>query len=241
MGDWNLRLPVTHFGFEGFMKTLVKKLAEVGAEIGEIVKQGEGDNFSYLRALDVFNALRLKVFSRGIVIIPETMQAEYAMPFETVSGDVMEEVRVKATYRITDGTETLIGAGLGVGRDYRGKALYAAQTGALKYFLQAIGLIAGVEDDAETTNDGPIPEGLAEKLDEAEKRFGPDLREHPISQRDVRAFGSACKASGFRDKHRTAYLKSTFGIEHISDLKRKDFEQALAWAVDKPITPEVSQ
>jgi hypothetical protein len=111
-----------------------------------------------------------------------------------------------------------------------GKALYHALTGSLKFFVQALGLIAGIPDDPEMVNEAKIPEGLAEKLDEAEKKFGSDLREHPIGQRDVRAWGSACKTSGYSETAKKNYLKSA-GVEKITDLKRKDFPEAMKWAV----------
>jgi len=214
-------------------KTLVEKLAEVGAAIPQLQKLGDNGQYTYLRAFDVLGAVRKELFKHEIVIVPEYVESTYEKPFETVTGDIVQEVRVTVQYRVTDGgPDAITGMGIGVGQDYQGKAAYKALTGSLKYFLQAIGLIAGVEDDPETTKDtAAVPEGLAEKLDEAEKKFGPDLREHPISQRDVRAFNAACLSSKRSASERKKYLLSTFHIGAVSELRRRDFKEALDWAL----------
>lgn len=211
--------------------SLVEKLAAAALAIPELSKLGQNDDYSYLRAYDVTRAVRGELFKRGIVILPESLTVEYVNPYMTATGDMMEEARVSVVYKLTDGEEHLHIEGLGVGQDYKGKALYKAMTGSLKYALMCVGLIAGVEDDPETTSDGPVSESLAEKLDEAEKKFGPDLREHPISQRDVRAFTSACKAANITPHFQKKYLRDFYGVEKISDVKRKDAAKVIQWAV----------
>lgn len=214
--------------------TLAEKLAEAGAAISDLVKEGDNGEYTYLRAYDVLKEVRRELFKRGVVIIPaEVLGVEHARPYESVSGDIVDEVRIRMRYHITDGEETISGQGAGVGQDYKGKALYMALTGSLKFFCQAIGLIAGIPDDPETVNEGRIPDDLAAKLDEAEAKFGPDMREHPISQRDVRAFGAACIKAGLRNKAREDFLEKTFGTKNITELRRMDAALAIAWAVSQ--------
>jgi hypothetical protein len=213
--------------------TLAEKLAEAGAAIGDLVKEGDNGEFTYLRAFDVLKAVREQLFKRGIVIIPTHVLSERSQPYQTVTGDIVDEVSVRVNYYITDGNEHIEGQGAGVGQDYRGKALYMALTGSLKFFCQALGLIAGIPDDPETVNEGRIPDDLAAKLDEAEAKFGPDMREHPISQRDVRAFGAACIKAGLRNAAREKFLDETFGTKNITELRRRDAPVAIAWAVSQ--------
>ena len=212
-------------------KTLAEKLAEAGAAIGDLEKRGEAPDYHYLRAYDVLKEVRRELFKRGVVIIPnQILNMQRSQPYLSINDNIIDEVAVTVRYHVTDGEETIVGEGIGVGQDYQGKALYMALTGSLKFFCQGLSLIAGIPDDPETVNEAKIPEGLAEKLDAAEKEFGPDLREHPISQRDVRAWGSACKASGFSETAKKNYLKSA-GVDKITDLRRKDFAEAIKWAV----------
>jgi hypothetical protein len=216
--------------------SLAEKLVKAVGAVGELQKLGDAGDFKYLRLFDVTTALRNELFTRGIVIIPTSVEVIREKPYETAGGDMTDEVRVNVQYALTDGTETIRGAGAGIGQDYKGKALYMALSGSLKYFLMAIGLIAGREDDPENVNDGPIPPGLAEKLDEMQAKFGDDVREYPISQRDVRAFNSACAASGKTPKEVKKVL-GTFGATAASGVKRKDAAALVAWAVQKPEEP----
>ncbi len=213
--------------------TLAEKIAEACRAIPDLEKLGDNGEYTYLRAHDVFKAIRGELFKRGIVVIPEEiLSVDRSQPYLAVNDNIIDEVRVRVKYKISDGVEVIYGEGVGVGQDYMGKALYMALTGSLKFFIQAIGLIAGIPDDPETVNEARVPDGLAEKLDEAEKKFGTDLREHPISRRDTSAFNSAVKQSGWGAKAVKATL-AEFGVEKISDLKRKDFSRALAWAMKK--------
>jgi hypothetical protein len=211
-------------------KSLVEKLAEVGLAVGELKKLGDNGDYTYLRASDILKAVREKLFNLGVVIIPEDVQVERYQPYKTITDDITDEVRVSVRYRVTDGSESIVGAGCGIGQDYHGKSVYKAQTGALKYFIKTLGLIAGVEDDPETTNAAQVPEALAEKLRDLEVKFGSDVREYPIDQRDVRAFNAACKNRGASPKEIKKFLSDIFQVSNPSALKRKDSTRAIVWA-----------
>jgi len=212
-------------------QTLAEKLAEIGKSIPNLLKQGDNGQFFYLRAVDVFEAVRGKLFEKGILILPvEVKDIIREQPYVAVTGDITDEVHMKMAFKITDGVESLLCEAAGIGQDHQGKALYIASTGAKKDLLKSLFLIAGYEDDAEAQeNIERIPPNLAEKLDQAEREFGPDLREHPIDRIKVNAWGSAARASQYSTKAQKAFLK-TCGVEKITDLKRKDFERAMKWA-----------
>jgi hypothetical protein len=79
-----------------------------------------------------------------------------------------------------------------------------------------------------------VPEGLAEKIDEMAAKCGDDVREWPISRRDVIAWGAACQQGKKRNAAREKYLASA-GVENISAMKRKDFAAAMAWATNDSV------
>jgi hypothetical protein len=220
------------------MPNLAAKIAAAADTVEDLQKLGDNGEYLYLRAREVYKALRHELFIRGVVIVPQTVEVSRYSPFEAVTGDITQEVGLVVTYDVTDGVEHLRAVGVGDGQDYAGKAIYKAQTGALKYLLQTLGLITGFEDDPETTNEGRVPDDLALKLDAAEKEFGSDLTLHPISRGDVMAWNKVCKMKGWLPKNQKAFLK-TLGYENPSDVKRKDKAAIFAWAQQGPEEPHV--
>ena len=217
------------------MPSLVEKLATIAKTVPNLVKEGDNGEYRFLRAVDVFDAIRIKLFEAGILIFPIAQKSERSNPYLAVTGDITDEVKVEVTYSVSDGVESVECCAHGVGQDHHGKALYIAQTGAMKDLLKRIFLLAGIEDDAEAQQDiERVPPGLAEKLDSLEKEFGSDMREHPIDRIKVNAWTSACRKSGIPQKAQKTFLKSC-GIEKITDLKRKDFDRAIKWATEQEV------
>ena len=213
--------------------TLAEKIAQAASEIGDVAKQGDNGEYTYIRASDLLREIRHKLFKHGIVIATDKIvDIKRSQPYLTVNDNMIDEVFVTVQYRVSDGTESWLLQSAGCGQDYKGKALPIALTGALKSLLKVLGLIAATEDDPETVNESPVPEGLAEKIDEMVAKCGDDSKEWPISRRDVVAWGQACQQSKKRNAAREKYLESV-GVEKISDLKRKDFAAAMAWATDE--------
>lgn len=213
--------------------TLAEKIAEAADKVGDIAKEGDNGEFTYIRASDLLRAIRHHLFQRGIVItIHKIISVKRSQPYLNVNENIIDEVEVVAEYKITDGTETWYEQSAGCGQDYKGKALPIALTGALKSLLKVLGLIAATEDDPETVNESRVPEGLAEKIDEMVAKCGDSASEWPISRRDVIAWSSACIKSKRREGARAQFLASK-GVDKISDLKRKDFAEAIKWATDE--------
>lgn len=213
--------------------TLAEKIAAAAAEIGDVAKEGNNGEYTYIRASDLFREVGNRLFKRGVVIVPtRVIEIRRSQPYLTVNDNMIDEVAVTVEYEITDGVTSKIMQSAGCGQDYKGKALPIALTGALKSLLKVLGLIAATEDDPETVNESPVPEGLAEKIDEMVAKCGDDSKEWPISRRDVVAWGQACVQSNKRNKDREAFLEG-LGVEKISDLKRKDFKAAMEWATNE--------
>ena len=212
------------------MPSLVEKLAAIIKTVPQPQKLGDNGQYRWITALDMFEAVRVKLAENSIAIFPIAQRSERSNPYLSVTGDITDEWKVEITYRVTDGADSLDCCAHGVGQDHAGKALYIASTGAKKDLLKTIFLIAGVEDDAEFQQDTErVPPNLAERLDDLEREFGPDMREHPIDRIKVNAFGAATRKTGYSNKAIKAFLKSC-NVEKITDLKRKDFERAMQWA-----------
>jgi ERF superfamily len=133
---------------------LVKKIVQVIREVGAVPKTGKNDHFGYAfrRHEDITNKLQPALANAGIIIVPVKKDMVIKEP-----GYVMMEV----TYEITDGEAAIRFVGIGEGadksRDGRAgdKATYKAQTGAMKYGLNDLLLLAGEdpENDRQTHKD----------------------------------------------------------------------------------------
>src|ERR1035437_3815525 len=146
-----------------FRKSLAENLADACATVSGVLKKGNNGTFTYLRILDVANALRDELFSRGIVIIPNDVECNTEIFISDAGDRPMTEIRVKTEFTVTDGHSEKVFSAYGVGRDQDGKALFAAQTGALKSWLKRLGLIFGDRDDPEVEQKA-APEPLDEEL-----------------------------------------------------------------------------
>lgn len=214
-------------------KCLVEKLAEACDAVGGIEKKGKNtqQGYDYVKAADVAKAIRHELFSRGIIIVPsegELIQER----IETMKGGFMTEIRLKMTFNITDGTENLPFDAWGVARDSGDKAVYKAKTGAGKYFLRALGLIPDEKDDPEADETVDDPKNAP--------RSTPVERKAPASQSadtaliadfQKNAFLSAAKKSGKTNQEVNNFLGS-LGVEELSELPKKNFPEALKWAME---------
>ena len=144
-----------------FPQSIAARLAEACAAVSNLKKLGNNGEYSYLRIVDIADAMRDELFSRGILVIPNDLEcnvAQFAAPDPV--GRVITEVRVKTEFTVTDGKQSLVFAAYGTGRDMDAKALFAAQTGALKSWLKRLGLIFGERDDPEVEARAPEPDEL---------------------------------------------------------------------------------
>jgi hypothetical protein len=203
-----------------FPKSLAANLADACASVSGVLKKGDNGTFTYLRILDVANALRDELFSRGIVIIPSDVECNLEMFESDVAGRRITEVRVKTEFTLTDGRSEKVYAAYGVGRDMDGKALFAAQTGALKSWLKRLGLIFGDRDDPEI-----------------EQRATPELQDELPRQKlaqaryQARAWSAALATCGRTEPEIEAILSEAMGREVTSGLiialPREGFDVAM--------------
>jgi hypothetical protein len=201
-----------------FQKSLVAKFAEACAGVEGLTKDGNNGKFDYLRILEISDALRDKLFARGILLIPNDVE-QWVESWDNQDKKLVTEVGVKTEFTLTDGRESLKFSSYGVGRDLDGHALAIAQTGALKAWLKRVGLIYGEWDDLEKEH-GDIEKPLAPR------------EVVQIANYQQRAFSAAleqCKMSQEEaEKVIGARLGQAVTADLIMLLPRKKFDQALS-------------
>ena len=204
----------------GRKQTIAEQLAEACDTIVGIIKKGHNEDvgYRYLRILDIANELRGELFQRGLIIIPHDLDCQ-SESWEIENGRRYTEYRVRTEFTVTDGREKLTYCSFGVGRDLDGKALFIAQTGALKAWLKRLGLIFGEEDDPEIERSREVPYSPIEAV--------------RIGEYQTRAWEAAVRQSGKTKEQIEAYLSTAFGFavtsEKIASLSRKDFDIAIQW------------
>jgi hypothetical protein len=128
-------------------KDFIAKISFVMDALGAIPKTAENSfqHYNYRSHEAIANKLQPILTQYGVVIVPKSKKIIFSEP-----GYVLMEV----TFEITDGTESLefVGIGEGIDKNKEGragdKASYKAQTGAMKYALNDLFMLAS-KDDAE--------------------------------------------------------------------------------------------
>jgi len=228
-------------------KTLIQKVADACNAIGGIEKRGKNQkqNYEYVMAADVAAAFRHELFERGIILLQDEESAEFR-EYETQNGGMMQECRLKIKFILKDDSGELASYAYGVGRDSFDKAIYKAKTGATKYFLRGLGLIPDRKDDPESGEDQEV---RTPPNREARQQVPPITPQYPprkpngeasreslpvgsILPFQKNAFLSAAKKSGKNGAQVTEFLHNTFGYDSLDEMPKKDFTQALKWAME---------
>lgn len=125
---------------------IITKVCNVVKSIGAVPKTGYNNfhKYEYRKHEDIMKALQPALSSEGLVLFPEKKE----VLSNTVEGKEGKNrhVIIAVTYTITDGKEHLNFMGIGEGVDTGDKASYKAQTGAMKYALNDIFLLASEAD-----------------------------------------------------------------------------------------------
>ena len=202
---------------------LVTKIAQAFAAVERLQRKGHHPRgFDYTRAHDVFNVVRDKLLSRGVLVCPVESLPEY-VTIETNGGERMTECRLQVTYTFKDAKETLDPPLVinGCGRSIGEEALEIAQTKAQKSLLKRFGIMADEQDDA------PRPTGETSDSSLPAQRSA----DKPVTHAQIRAFNEACEAGNRTSDEIMTYLfheHQVTGIQHLS--RGKPFTAALAWA-----------
>jgi hypothetical protein len=134
-------------------KGLHAKLAEVMAEAGRIPKNGTYSGqggFKYVLVGDAADAIRTALGSRGVSMLPSSVEVLSEAEHATKSGGTMTTLTVRTTWTLVDAEtgDTATVQSLGTGADSGDKASPKAQTNAMKYAL-LMGFLLSTGDDPE--------------------------------------------------------------------------------------------
>lgn len=132
--------------------TLVQGLSKIQKELDKIEKDGKNNRqgFDYVSESQVKSKLQNKLADHGIMIIPH-YEILNSWTSQTNKGNTMNYVSVMGNFKLTNGSEELIGSMPGIGMDSGDKAIYKAETGAQKNFLMQLFLMS-TGDDPENDN-----------------------------------------------------------------------------------------
>lgn len=163
-------------------KSIDDILAEVGLEVGYVMKAGKNSaqNYKYARAEDVLKKVNEALFSRGC----STSSNAHLIKFNVTQYEKESQYGTKVMFR-TDAAvrieltvhfkgETRVFAGLGSATDTGDKAVFKANTGALKYLLANAFLISwGDDPEADEKVDIEAKTATVKKRAPAEKKAAP--------------------------------------------------------------------
>lgn len=135
-------------------KTLIQKLNQIYKTVDHIEKNGwnEKQKYKFVRATDLAHAVR-KAFADAGIYAEVNFEYLRGYEFTTTGGSKMQGADVKCDiiFHDVDGdTTTYRASGIGSGSDGLDKAVFKAQTGALKYALRNAFI---VPDEADPEND----------------------------------------------------------------------------------------
>jgi len=206
---------------------LITKIAQAFAAVERLQRNGthETRGFRYTRAHDVFEIVREKLLSRGVIVCPVENVPVYRH-YQTNGGEEWTECQLQVTYTFKDEKEVLDPPIVtnGLGRSPGEEALEIAQTKAQKAMLKRFGIMADEQDDA------PAPGETADDAHPAGP--GPKSRDDkPVTMPQIRVFKEACVASGRTDDEIMTYLfheHHVTGVQHLS--RGKPFTEAMRWA-----------
>ena len=200
-------------------KSLISELAEVLTKVHDIQKTKGGDApFAYLRILDIANAVRDQLLTRGILLIPNDVNW-WREAWTNQDGRVETQCFVETEFELTDGRRSRKWKSCGMGQSVDGYAMAIAQTMAIKAWLKRVGLIFGEWDDPERDH----------QSDYSRARFPrEDIR---LQEYRERALREACSTLGMTEEAALELLSQRFEetvtLDKLKRLATKKFDFAI--------------
>jgi ERF superfamily len=175
--------------------TLKEKIREIYKRIEFVEKAGhnKAQNYDYVRACDVTNAVRKEFANLGVIaeVQMDFVGAPFIVAREKAPSAPFCAINVKCSITLRDvaSDDHLFFSGLGTGCDTNDKASYKAQTGALKYALRNVGLIPDEDGDPEAD------ESMDEEPSFQDARRGRPAPSHAKPEPQKAAPAASAKAS----------------------------------------------
>lgn len=204
--------------------SLFTKLAEVMGEVGHVQKRGYNDfhKYNYVTEADLLDAVRDKLSSRGIVVLPSVKEVKERTIATKKGESTISTVLVDYTFIDGSTGETHTLSMVGQGEDAADKGLYKALTGASKYFVMKAFLIPTGDD----------PEGDKKTDERTAERVAPPK---VLSAESVGKVLKAFEEAGVDSEQFDLYL-SAVGLE-APEKMTADHAKALKGLLDKHVAP----
>ncbi len=209
-------------------RSLAGRMLAACEAVPALDKNGRNDEYNYCSASQLLEVFRTELFKRDVLILPNDLELiEHEVP--TIPGVILNRVTLKTEYEFRDclGKEpSILKTAFGSGIDGGDKALYKAKTGSIKYLLRILGMIPWNDADPESdlaTNDLTDPRTFDTKK-------GKTTKASRLAARQIRAFDSACHASGKTAQQVADYLRATWSTATVADLPKQEFNEAIKWA-----------
>lgn len=213
-------------------KSLHTKLVEVMMAVDAVGKKGQNQaqNYSYQRAVDVFNAVRPEFIKRGMLFLTEVTSSKTTL-IERQGKTPNVLVEIECAFTVTDGSEVVRFKGAGAGIDASGdKSVYKAITGSMKYGIRQL-LMLPDENDPEVTRIGErddiegMPVVVTAAPPVAVQQGG---RQHNATSAQIKAIRDASRELMLTPEALHAFIASTLGHSPVITADMTDAEQAAA-------------
>lgn len=230
-------------------KGLAAKLAEIMGEVNRIPKRGHNDfhNYDYVMEADLTEAVREKLSSRGIALIPSVKERHRyeILNKDGIAGGSFDYVTIDFMLIDSESGETLTSTMVGSGYDKGDKGIYKAITGATKYWIYKTFLIpTGDDPESDTRTDRDAGERSAKAVAEAKLReieqekkikAQEEALKNPAAKSEQKPgcitppqqkrLWAIAKSAGWENDEIKTLLKSKYSIEHTSDVPKALYEE----------------
>lgn len=205
--------------YKWFPKSLSQDVIETFETVKQLDKLGLNDEdpedvYNYLRIVDLCEAFRGELFSRGVLVTANDLDCTFEQISEG-NGEFSERCTVVTEFTAVRGKDRLLlGKAKGSARNTSDKALAVAQTAAFKALLKRSSMTYGKEDDPETSRETSTPKESVRIASYQRRALDAALHKSGISPLAL------CEAM-------TQKLGFRITADQIADLPREEFDQAM--------------
>lgn len=198
-------------------KILIKKLAEVMAEIDRLPKSGFNTfhKYHYATEADVSEVVRNELAKRNVIMIPSVESCDYREHINR-NNNVEYITTVKMEFTFIDGEsgEQVKFTTYGEGQDAGDKGTYKAITGAQKYALMKLFMIPTYDDpEADTGTD--------------ERNAGNTHRQRTgqLSEAQVKRAFAIANAHGITAAQVKQAIMRDYNKTNVADLSKEEYDE----------------
>lgn len=220
--------------------TMVKKLCEVMKAVGYIQKTGHNTQhgYKYVQEADIVEKIRGELATRNLFLMNSVENVSFRTIKTTKGGEVtVATLTIKYTLIDGDTGERLEFMGVGEGMDGGDKAVYKAQTGALKYALMKTFLIPTGDDPEKDQTE----EATKEKEAAKEKTMAEEKQENQAAADAAPSKPGAASSEPGRGKVTIKQRKAIFAAGREKGLDEEQIRKLIWIKTKKESTKELTK